>query len=57
MFALLVSPDYNLPHVVSINSVDHRDFLCAGYKEIDTGTKREMWELAEEMLQEIYSPA
>lgn len=56
-FALLVSPDYNLPHVVSMNSTDYKDFLWAGYVEHSTGTKREMLELAEEMLQDIYSPA
>jgi len=56
MFALLVSPDYNLPHVVSMNSTDYKDFLWAGYKEIDTGTKKDIQDLADTMLQEIYSP-
>jgi len=54
MFALLVSPDYNLPHVVSMNSIDYKDFKWAGYVEIDTGTKKEMFELHDSMIAEIY---
>jgi hypothetical protein len=57
MFALLVSPDYNLPHVVSKNSTDYKDFLWAGYIEKESGSKREMHQLEEQMLEEIYSPA
>ena len=57
MFVLLISPEYGLPVVVSRNDRSYPDYIMAGYKEIDTGTKAEMQDAAEEMLSDLYHPS
>ena len=53
MYALLLSPD-GLPTTVSKNSRNYPDFIMSGYKEIDTGHKKDMEGQEEEMLKELY---
>lgn len=55
MYALLTSKESLLPTVINRNSNDYVDLIMSGmYIEEDTGSKKEMQELEETMLQEIY---
>ncbi len=55
MYVLLTNKENHLPTVVNQNSTDYCDFImCGNYIEEDTGTKREMEEQAETIIQELY---
>ena len=56
MYVLLTSKESLLPTVINQNSRDYPDFIMSGlYIEEDTGTKKEMEELAENILSELYA--
>lgn len=54
-FAVMVSKEFNLPHVVNKNSIAYLDYCAAGYIEHFTGSKKECTAVADEMLEEIYT--
>ncbi len=55
MYVLLTNKENHLPTVVNQNSTDYCDFImCGNYIEEDTGSKREMEEQAETIIQELY---
>ena len=51
MYAVIQNVDKGyLPSIVNMNTETYPDLIMAGYDTIQTGTKREMMELMEEMI-------
>lgn len=53
MHVLLISPVSQLPTVVSTQSHVYAELMQSGYQPIQTGTKRELEALEEELMQDF----
>lgn len=51
--ALLISPVSQLPTVVNTNSLVYAELIQSGYQTIQTGTKRQLQALEEELMQDF----
>lgn len=51
--ALLISPVSQLPTIVNSNSKTYAELMQAGYQPIQTGTKKQLEEIEEEMLEQF----
>ncbi len=51
--ALLISPVSSLPTIVNTNSSTYAELMQAGYQATNFGTKRELTEIEEQLMQEF----
>lgn len=50
MYALMIKPPHPLPTIVSMYSNDYVELSMAGYNVIDTGTRKRLEKVEEEMI-------
>jgi len=53
--AIMISPVSQLPTIVSTNSLTYSELMQAGYQVTNYGTKKQMEEIEEELMQDFYS--
>ena len=50
MYALMLKPPHPLPTIVSMLSTEYVELSMAGYNVIDTGTRKRLEKVEEEMI-------
>ncbi|MES2287357.1 MAG: hypothetical protein V4547_16815 [Bacteroidota bacterium] len=53
--ALLIAPSSQLPTVVNTQSKTYAELVQAGYQPVNFGTKRDMQDIEQEMMADLYS--
>lgn len=53
-YVILMKPEIGLPTVISEESRHYPEFIQSGYEEVSKGTRREMEDVAAEMIENIY---
>lgn len=55
MHALMINPEHTLPVIVNMDSRDFAELSCAGYIPQATGYKKQLEQLEEEMMGDLYA--
>lgn len=48
MYSILIRPESNSPFVISQNAFAYVEYIDAGYEQIATGTRKEMYSILDE---------
>lgn len=50
MYSILIKNESNCPFIISQNTYSYVEYINAGYEQIATGTRKEMYSILEECI-------